>query len=180
VKLVDEGEQRVATAAESNLDYVDPTPSARARPGDLAFRSMPAHAQTRYASGLEKMSMVRHPRDLRRGRQERWGRALNEWVKFGEYEFPAHNDPKQKIRIDDSTNMERYKKLSDNAQYWTSPLVGPDELPLLERPVRRREDEHRRSGTPALLRGDARLQNVRLSRRPSRSSAKGSPSGTTS
>lgn len=58
VAMVDEGEQRVATAAESNLDYVDPAPQRKGRPGDLAFRSMPAHAQTRYASGLEKMSMI--------------------------------------------------------------------------------------------------------------------------
>lgn len=120
VNLVDDGEQRVATAAESNIDYVDPTPQRKGRPGDLAFRSMPAHAQTRYASGLEKMSMVDIPATFGEVAKNEWGLALREWVKFGEYPFTAHNNDKELILLDDSTNPERYKKLTDNQQYWTS------------------------------------------------------------
>ena len=55
------------------IEYVDPTPQRKGRPDDLAFRSMPAHAQTRYAAGLEKMSIAGHRGHLRRGRQERVG-----------------------------------------------------------------------------------------------------------
>ncbi len=120
VGLVDEGEHRVASTAESNLDYVDPAPQRKGRPGDLAFRAMPAHAQTRYASALEKMSMVGIPATFGEVAKDEWRRALNEWVKFGEYEFPAHNDPTQPIRIDDATNPARYNRLSDNAKYWTN------------------------------------------------------------
>jgi len=121
VGLVDEGEQRIVTGnAEANLDYVDPAPQRKGRPGDLAFRSMPAHAQTRYAAGLEKMSMVDIPATFGEVAKNEWQRALNEWVKFGVYEFPAHNDPTQPIRLDDATNPSRYKKLSDNAKYWTN------------------------------------------------------------
>ena len=46
--------------------------SARGRPDDIAFRSMPAHAQTRYAAGLEKMSIY--------GIEATFGEAAkNEW-----------------------------------------------------------------------------------------------------
>ena len=74
VELVDDGARpHVRAARPSDIQYVDPTPQRKGRPDDIAFRSMPAHAQTRYAAGLEKMSIVRHPGHLRRGRQERMG-----------------------------------------------------------------------------------------------------------
>lgn len=115
----DEGVQRVATAVEASLDYVDPTPQRKGRPGDLAFRSMPAHAQTRYASALEKMSMVDVPATFGEVAKNEWARALREWQKFGDFPFPAHNDAKVPIKIDDSTNPDAYAKLSDNQKYWT-------------------------------------------------------------
>src|SRR5262249_10429291 len=59
VNLVDQGENRLTSGTE--LEYVDPSPQKKGRPGDLAFRSMPAHAQTRYASSLEKMSILDIP-----------------------------------------------------------------------------------------------------------------------
>ena len=127
VDLVDEGGERLATSAESNLDYVDPTPQRKGRPGDLAFRSMPAHAVTRYAAALEKMSMVGIEATFGEVAKNWWNRALNEWVKFGEYVFMSHNEvlvdgklTKQPVRIDDSTNVERFNKLHDNQQYWTT------------------------------------------------------------
>jgi hypothetical protein len=50
-----------------------------------------------------------------------WNRALREWIKFGEYEYEAFNDPKhQMVRLDDSTNPERYNKLHETQQYWTT------------------------------------------------------------
>ena len=123
VKLVDdkeEGVQRLSTSVEANLDYVDPVPQRKGRPGDLAFRSMPAHAQTRYSSGLEKMSMIDVPATFGEVAKNEWDLALKEWVKFGVFEFAAFNNDKEQIRLDDSTNPERYRTLSDNARYWTS------------------------------------------------------------
>jgi hypothetical protein len=120
VSLVDEGQARLATGTEANLDYVDPTPQRKGRPGDLAFRSMPAHAMTRYASGLEKMSMVGIPATFGEVASNAWRRALNEWTKFGEYEFPAYNNPSEMVRIDDITNPSRYTRLTENQRYWTN------------------------------------------------------------
>ena len=119
VHLVDAGAQRTATGTETNLDYVDATPQRKGRPGDLAFRSMPAHAITRYSSGLEKASMIDVPATFGEVARISWSRALNEWVKFGEYPFPAYNDQSVLIKIDDISIPERFKKLSANAYYWT-------------------------------------------------------------
>ena len=123
VKLVDdkeEGVQRVATSVEANLDYVDPVPQRKGRPGDLAFRSMPAHAQTRYATSLEKMSMIDVPATFGEVAKNEWDLARKEWVKFGVFEFEAFNNAAEKIHLDDSTNTPRFKTLSDNAKYWTN------------------------------------------------------------
>jgi hypothetical protein len=120
IVLVDAGEQRLATSVQANLDYVDPAPQRKGRPGDLAFRSMPAHAQTRYASGLEKASIVGVEASFGEVAKNEWARALNEWRKFGEFEFEAFNDPEHRmVRLDDSTNMARFRKLSDTQKHWT-------------------------------------------------------------
>jgi hypothetical protein len=125
VNLVDEGESRAATGVESNLDYVDPVPQRKGRPGDLAFRTMPAHSQTRYAERLEKMSILGIPATFGEVAKNEWAKALAEWVKFGMYEFPVANyDPKDprfqgEVRLDDSTNMKRFETLNDNQKYWT-------------------------------------------------------------
>jgi len=121
VALVDEGGQRLATSVEANLDYVDPVPQRKGRPGDLAFRSMPAHAQSRYAAALEKMSMVDIPATFGEVAKNEWRRARNEWVKFGEFEWEAFNDPKKRmVRLDDITNLEKYMRLSETQQHWTN------------------------------------------------------------
>jgi len=121
VALVDSGEQRVASGTESNLDYVDPAPQRKGRPGDLPFRSMPAHAQTRYSAGLEKMSMVGIPATFGEVAKAEWALALSEWVKFGEYEWDCFNDPeKRKVRIDDITHPENMAKLTETQKYWAN------------------------------------------------------------
>jgi hypothetical protein len=120
VALVDSGGQRVATGTEANLDYVDPTPQRKGRPGDLAFRSMPAHARTRYALSLEKKSMKDVEPRFGDAAHVAWEDSLREWAeKFGSYEFPAYNNPSEKIRIDDITNLDVFRKLTPNQQYWT-------------------------------------------------------------
>lgn len=121
VTLVDEGGERMATSTEANLDYVDPTPQRKGRPGDLAFRSMPAHAQSRYAIGLEKMSMVGIEATFGEVAKEQWSRSLREWIKFGDFEYEAFNDPeKKKVRLDDVTNPERFNKLTPTQQHWAN------------------------------------------------------------
>ncbi len=127
VALVDEGESRVATGTEAGLDYVDPVPQRKGRPGDLAFRSMPAHAQTRYAAGLEKMSVLDIQATFGEVAKNEWAKALAEWVKFGRYTFMTHNlvmidgkAQKEPVQIDDQTDLKRYEKLSENQKYWTS------------------------------------------------------------
>ena len=121
VNLVDNGAERVATGVEANLDYVDPSPQRKGRPGDLAFRSMPAHAQTRYAIGLEKMSMVGIEATFGEVAKEAWFRSLREWTKFGEYEWEAFNDAqKRKVRLDDVTNPSVFHKLSETQQHWAN------------------------------------------------------------
>jgi hypothetical protein len=123
VNLVDAGESRVATGVESNLDYVDPTPQRKGRPGDLAFRTMPAHAQTRYAERLEKMSILGIPATFGEVAKNEWAKALSEWVKFGLYDFKVHNFDETRfrewVRLDDSTNPKRFETLSENQKYWT-------------------------------------------------------------
>jgi hypothetical protein len=123
--LVDEGETRLTSGTE--LDYVDPSPQHKGRPGDLAFRSMPAHAQTRYASSLEKMSIKGVPATFGEVAKNEWEKALREWVNFGTYTFESHNvvmkDGKlvhEPIQLDDSTHPDRFVTLTENQQYWTT------------------------------------------------------------
>jgi hypothetical protein len=128
VVLVDEGATRQGqTTAEANLDYVDPVPQRKGRPGDLAFRSMPAHAQTRYAGGLEKMSILDIPATFSEKARVQWAKALAEWLKFGLHVFQTHNRvtvngelTHQPVQIDDATDPKRLAKLHENQRYWTN------------------------------------------------------------
>src|SRR5262245_10316500 len=80
VDLVDvEGEVRLAAGESAVLDYVDPSPQHKGKPNDLSFRSMPAHAQTRYAIALEKMSIQDVPATFGEVAKNEWAKALNEW-----------------------------------------------------------------------------------------------------
>jgi len=134
VSLVDQGASRVTSGTSENISgagldiqYVDPTPQRKGRPEDIAFRSMPAHAQTRYAAGLEKMSVYGIEAVFGEKAKNEWAAALNEWVKLGEHVFDSHNEVvhkdgrfgHDKIRLDDHTNPERMKLLTDNEKHWT-------------------------------------------------------------
>ncbi len=123
VRLVDEGAQRLESGVEGEIEYVDKPSQRKGRPGDLAFRSMPAHAQSRYAIGLEKMSKQDVPPMFGGVARAAWDEALAAWIEFGKYPFPAFNNPdKEMIYLDDATNPERFqsKELSDNQRYWTN------------------------------------------------------------
>jgi hypothetical protein len=134
VSLVDEGASRVISGTSENvagggLDivYVDPTPQRKGRPEDIAFRSMPAHGQTRYAAGLEKMSVYGIPAVFGEKAKNEWAVARNEWQKLGDHVFMSHNEVLHKdgkfyhdpIRLDDITNPERFNNLSENEKHWT-------------------------------------------------------------
>ena len=121
------GKSRAADQSRAQTVYVDPTPQRKGRPGDLAFRSMPAHAQTRYSAALEKMSMVDVPATFGEVAKNEWRRALNEWIKFGEYEYMTHNEvivdgkmTRMPVYIDDDTKPEKLKAMHENQRYWTN------------------------------------------------------------
>jgi hypothetical protein len=122
VNLVDEGAQRAGTTIESQVEYVDRMPNRKGRPGDLNFRAMPAHAQSRYAAALEKMSKKDIEPLFGQTAQAEWDAAHKEWIDFGSYPFPTYNYPEQLVRLDDATNLEKYHsaELNDNQRYWTS------------------------------------------------------------
>jgi len=127
VRLVDSGLTRVSTELEAPVTYVDPPPQRKGRAGDLAFRSMPAHAQTRYAAGLEKQSIVGVPATFGEVARNQWSIALNEWLEFGRFRYLSHNEIERNgvrvhdpIFLDDATLPERYAKLNENEKYWTS------------------------------------------------------------
>jgi len=131
IDMVDSGAARLTEGTRENIQevqYVDPTPQRKGRPDDIAFRSMPAHAQTHYSAALEKMSTLGIEATFGEVAKNEWSRALREWVKFGQHEFESPNVierngkfEKDIIRIDDRTELEKYgsKQLNDNQRYWT-------------------------------------------------------------
>lgn len=159
VNLVDSGANRLNTAIESSVEYVDAPTQRKGRAGDLAFRSMPAHALTRYALSLEKESMKDVPATFGELAASEWNNALLAWRKFGEYEYETPNsipleDNRQissKVRIGDSEDYsvfdamekpEYWEKelgikvtpkdavaLADNKKYWTDRWAGQMNYP---------------------------------------------------
>jgi hypothetical protein len=127
VNLVDEGESQLAGGSMKLLEYVDPSPQHKGKPNDLSFRSMPAHAQTRYAIALEKMSILDVPATFGEVAKNNWAMALNEWVKFGKRTYMTHNEifkdgkwQHEPVQIDDETNPAKLATLTDNQRYWTN------------------------------------------------------------
>lgn len=118
VNMVDAGEARLAAGMEKQIEYVDAPVQKKGRPGDLHFRTMPAHAVTRFASALEKESMKGIAATFGARARDAWTRGENAWMEFGKYEFPAPNSP-EKIRIGAFESPKEMEKLSDNRKYWT-------------------------------------------------------------
>jgi len=135
VDLVDGGANRLTSAMEANVEYVDKVESRKGLPGDLHFRSMPASALTRFASALEKASVLNLPPTFGERARSEWTRAKDAWIAFGQHPFPAHSlippeHRKQLIFIDDSTEPAQFRKRiaemrltkpqADNQEYWTN------------------------------------------------------------
>ena len=104
---------------DTEADYVDRPPQHKGRPGDLAFHTMPAHASTRYAIGLEKASIKGVEPTFGDVARAAWDKSLSEWVQFGKMQFPAFSHPDQMVSIDDHTNPARLAELTEPQQYWT-------------------------------------------------------------
>ncbi|RLS25831.1 MAG: hypothetical protein DWH73_01400 [Planctomycetota bacterium] len=125
VNLADSGANRLNTSIESSVEYVDAPTQRKGRAGDLAFRSMPAHAQTRYALSLEKESMKDVPATFGELASAEWNNALLTWRKFGAYIYEAPNDipledkrqVKVKIKIIDGENYQVFENMTKPA-YW--------------------------------------------------------------
>lgn len=129
VALVDSGASRLqgGTTENVHIDYIDPAPQRKGRPDDIAFRAMPAHGQTRYAIGLEKMSTYGVEARFGEKAKNEWASALNEWQKFGDHIYMSYNEVpdatgklhKDPIRIDDASEPARLERLTENQKYWT-------------------------------------------------------------
>ena len=125
VNLVDSGQDRLSTAMERGVEYVDAPIQRKGRAGDLAFRSMPAHASTRYAASLEKESIKDVPATFGELARQEWGNALKAWERFGDYSYETPNDIqvadgsmiRTKVRIADGENYSVFEKMQ-SPEYW--------------------------------------------------------------
>ncbi len=118
------GGQRVDTNLEDDVRYVDRPTQHKGRPGDLAFRTMPAHAQTRYAAALEKQSVRDIPATFGGKAAAEWDRADKEWDLFGEYEWPAFRYEDQPVQVGWSMKPKALKTLTEPQKYWTDRWAG--------------------------------------------------------
>ena len=127
VRLVDEGETRQAVGSVETVEHVDAPAQRKGGQGDLPFRSMPAHAQTRYAVGLEKESMKGIEATFGPRASEQWKRAFEEWLAFGTRPYETFNEvrvdgklTRMRVRLDDNaiSNPLIHATLHPNQQYW--------------------------------------------------------------
>ncbi len=157
VTLVNSGANRVAGSRLLEIEYVNPSPQRKGKNNDIAFRSMPAHGQTRYAAGLEKMSTYGIEAQFGEVAQNEWARALQRVGQAGRArvhvaqrdsaQWQAGTRPRQAGRLDHPRTLQpaqRKPEVLDIA------LGRPDELSLLERAMHGRKDGRRRAG-PAIL-----------------------------
>jgi hypothetical protein len=126
VNLVDTGATRLQSGVRG-IEYVDPTPQSKGRPDDIAFRSMPAHAQSRYAAGLEKMSVFGVEATFGEVAKAEWYKAWYEWDKFGKHVFMSHNEVmrdgklvRDRVQLNDVMHPEVWKQMPDNQVFWAN------------------------------------------------------------
>ncbi len=106
-------------APDASLTYIDQPVQRKGRLGDLHFRTGPATAQTRYAMALEKQSIKGIEPKFGDFAREAWTEALDEWLTFGRFVFPAHESPGVFVQIEDSMDPKKMSSLVDAGQYWT-------------------------------------------------------------
>ncbi len=88
---------------------------------------MPAHAQTRYAAALEKMSTYGIPATFGEVAKTAWFHAHNEWIKFGGHEFISPNEierndklERDRVQIDQATQTDKFDSFTENQLYWAN------------------------------------------------------------
>lgn len=108
VQLVDAGASRLvggvqesAETLDTDIQYVDRPVQRKGRPGDLTFRTMPAHSMTRFAVAQEKMSIKGVEPKFGEVAARTWEQADAEWLRFGTYRFPAYNTEGVNVQLDD-------------------------------------------------------------------------------
>ena len=161
------------TEAEPS-SYVDPSPQRKGRPGDLAFRSMPAHAQTRYAAApgedehrwASRPPSARSPRTSGPGAQ-RVGQVRRARLRVAQPDRRDGKSDATRSSIDDATNPEQFKTLNENQKYWTDRWADQMNYRYWKDRCQAEMTDEGRPGPPALLRGDHGLQDRRLRARPS-------------
>ena len=126
VTMVDEGANRLGGGTASEIRYVDATPQRKGRADDIAFRSMPSHAQTRYAAGLEKMSVYGIEATFGDIAKNEWFAAYNEWFEFGNHVYMSFNQVERngkmvrdEIRLNDICDPVKLKAMPENQRHWT-------------------------------------------------------------
>ena len=177
------GEQRVADGRRGEPRLRRRPAQRKGRPGDLAFRSMPAHAQTRYAVGLEKMSMVGIPATFGEVAKNEWGRRSTSGSSSASYEFaPRTTTPEHAARSGSTTSTDPSGYASSQRQrqqYWTNRWADQMNYPYWKDRCAAEMSHEGVAGPPALLRGDPRPTRRPTSRRPSQKYRDGLESGTT-
>ncbi len=151
VDLVDEGATRLVEGTR-DVDLHRPVAPAQ---GTARRHRLPldaAHAQTRYAAGLEKMSTLGIPATFGEVAKNEWARALQ---RVGQVRQARLHDAqlsleqwqartRTPVQLDDATNPERFAKLTDNQKYWANRWADQMNYRYWK-DRRRRRDDHRRA-----------------------------------
>ena len=181
-RLVDEGEQRLADRPPrrtSSTSTRPPAQGAARRPG-LPLDARPRPDPLRRRPGEDEHG--RHPRHLRRGRQERVAAGARTTGSSSASTSSPPTTTRDAARwsgIDDATNPEQLRKAcTDNQQYWTNRWADQMNYRYWKDRCAGRDDRRgRRRPASSSTRGPWPTRPP-TSRRPSRSSARASTSGT--
>jgi hypothetical protein len=104
------GQRETAEAVATDIQYVDRPVQRKGRGDDLNFRTMPAHASTRFAIAQEKMSIKGIEPKFGEVASRSWEQAGEEWLAFGQRKFPAFNFEGIDVQLDDVFYPERFEE----------------------------------------------------------------------
>ncbi len=168
VQLVDAGQETMGgrrateTSLETDIQYVDKPVQHKGRPGDINFRSMPAHAahpgRGRAREG-QRQGLSPH---LRPGRQGRVGQGVAGVADVGRLPLPRLQRPGPAGPSRLGHPSRRVRPTDPFPEILVRSLGQRHELSLLERPCACRGNRRGRDRPPAVLRGDPRLQGRQL------------------
>ena len=161
---------RISGGTASEIRYVDATPQRKGRADDIAFRSMPAHAQTRYAAGLEKMSIYGIEATFGEVAKNEWFHAFKEWEEHsGDHVFMSFNEVlrdgklvRDKVRLNDVCLPGATQDNARKPGLLDQSLGRPDELTATGENGARRRGVPKRLAQAAFLRGYEGLQDGRF------------------